>query len=325
MYQKALENYLLVSTFEKLKNTNDNKVISKLKKKKYLKNNVSNQELGYYTYLDALIGISNEANEEKRKEIIDKILDTNDFYFIKEMKQNPPLADYIMTFLNYLYFELYFGTEKATIPKKIKSFIRNEKMDEIIKFRDTVVKTLGEESPISYKVNRIVTIISEFDYKSYENFNSQLDKIANYIDRILKNLINFEAIPFNFIFKNVYIPYNALVYRVSGNKESKEAEHFNFLTHKVQFAINSYKSLYNFLYEIKIDETDFSYLKNLCLKCSANYRVNNLADLSLLISRVVIEVSDDKLNSEDKQILYLFYKDIELLVCEYQYLIEYIG
>ncbi|WP_068267472.1 hypothetical protein [Caviibacter abscessus] len=324
MYQKILNQYLLISTFHRLKNTNDNNIIDLLLKKEYLKERLNNTNLGYYSYFDALISIQNEANENKRNEIIDKILDTTDFYFIKEIKKNPPLEDYIMTFLNYLYFELYYGTEKTLMPKKIKTFIRNTKLNEILKFKETIIKALGENTPISYKVNKIYEIIENFDYKSHENFTTQLDKISNYIDRILKNLISMEAIPFRFIFKHVYIPYEALIYRVSGNKESKDAENFNFLTNKVELSLNSYKSLYSFLYEIKINETNFSYLKNLNLKYSNSYIINNLADLSILMSHVLIEVSSNKLTPEDKQILYLFYKDIELLVCEYQYLIEYL-
>lgn len=324
MCQKILNQYLLISTFYRLKEANNNDIINQLLHKKYLKERINNTDLGYYSYFDALIAIQNEANENKKKDIINRILDTTDFYFIKEIKNNPPLEDYIMTFLNYLYFELYYGTEKATIPKKIKTFIRSTKLNEIAEFRNTILKALGDKAPISYKINRIYEIIENFDYKSHENFTAQLDKISNYIDRILKNLIAMEVTPFRFIFKHIYIPYEALIYRVSGNKNSKEAENFNFLTNKVKLSLSSYKSLYNFLYEIKINETDFSYLKSLNLKCN-NCIINNLADLSILISQVVIEVSSNNLTAEDKQILYLFYKDIELLVCEYQFLIEYLG
>ena len=39
---------------------------------------------------------------------------------------------------------------------------------------------------------------------------------------------------------------------------------------------------------------------------------------------VVINASDAKLTNEEKQVIYLFYKDVELLIWEYIALIEYL-
>lgn len=324
MNEKTLNQYLLVSTFENLKNNYDEKILKKLLKKKYLKLKISNDNINFYTYSDALIAAFNEASENNRLNLINNVLETTEEYLIREMKKNPPFPDYVMVFLNYLYFDLYFGTEKATMPKKIKFFIRNEKMVEIDSFRNTVINYLGEDSSISYKVNRIAEIIREFDYKSVENFREQLKKIENYIDRIFKNFINLEAYPINFIFKHIYLPYKALVYRVSGNKESKEAENFNFLTNKVYLALTSYPTLYKLLENIKVETTDFSYLKTVNSSLS-EYKVENLAQLSKLICQVVIDASYDKLEVEDKQLLYLFYEDVESLIIEYQLLIDYLN
>lgn len=327
MDKKSLDQYLLVSTFDKLLMTEDFSFLDKLTKKDYLKQPITSpsNSLPYYTYLDAIIGIKNEANTKKQIDLINHILQTSEYDLIKEHKSSVSLEEYIMTFLNYLYFEIYFGTEKATNPKKIKSFLKNEKLLEIQQFQSNITSKLGLDNPISYKINRIVEIINEFDYNSIENFIAQLDKIVEYIDRILKNLLSLDAIPYVFILKHLYLPYKALVYRVNGDKTSKEAEYFNFLTNKANLSLSSYKTLYAFLEEIKIPETDFSYLKVVTNSCCADFKVNNLAKLSELISHIVIDAANDKLQVDDKQILYLLYKDIELLTLEYLILIEFLN
>ena len=325
METKFLNQYLIISTFKKLKESDTNmELLNSMIKKDYLKEKINSSNLNFYSYSDAMIGVLNEANKDKKQTLIDEILSTTDEYIINDIRKNPPLAEYIMIFLNYLYFDIYFGTEKITNPKKIKSFLRNEKMIEIIHFKNTINKSLGADSGITYKVNRITEIIQNFNYKSVDEFRKQVDKIVEYIDRILKNLISLEVIPITFIFKHIYLPYQALVYRVNGNKESREAENFNFLAHKTLLSLNSYNILYEFLSNFKIEESDFNYLKKLNITICDNCKVNNLADLALLMCKVVIEVSDDKLNEEEKQILYLFYKDIELLVWEYNNLIDYL-
>lgn len=324
MDTKFLNQHLIISTLNKLKHYENTNILSHVLQKNYLKEKLNSNNFNFETYSDALVAILNEANKDKKEKLIENILSTTDAYVINEIKKNPPFAEYIMVFLNYLYFDLYFGTERATNPKKIKSFMRNEKSIEISNFRNTILNNLGVDSPIYYKINRISEIVNELNYKSVEEFRSQLDKIVEYIDRIFKNLVNLDAVPITFVFKNIYLPYQGLVYRVNGNKESKEAEQFNFLAHKTLLSIISYKHLYYFLENFKIDETDFSYLEQIDHSIVKNHKVSNLAELSILMCKVLIELSDDNLSPEQKQILYLFYQDIELLTWEYNALIEYL-
>ena len=263
----------------------------------------------------------NKANIDEKQDLINKILSTTDEYIIKDIKSNPPFAEYVMVFFNYLYFDLYFGTEKLTNPKKIKSFIRNEKLLEFKDFKNKVIHSLGMNSPISQKIVEIYDITSNLNYKSVIEFTDQVDKIVNNINFVFKTFIDLRVVPYLFIFKTIYLPYKGLIYRITGDKESKEAQNFNFLTIKTLLSLNSYNHLYELLETIKIEETTFDYLKQLGL---TDIKVSNLAELVTLMCHVIINESDAKLSNEEKQILYLFYKDVEILIWEYIALIEYL-
>lgn len=321
MELKLLNQYLLVSTFEKLRHIENFENFNVQVKKNYLTTPITDTSLGFYTYSDALISVINEASNEKKQLLIDKILATTDEYIIKGIKSNPPFAEYVMVFFNYLYFDLYFGTEKLTNPKKIKSFIRNEKLLEFKDFKTKVIHSLGEDSPISKKIIEIYDITTNLNYKSIEEFTNQVDEIVKKINIIFKTFIDLRVVPYLFIFKNIYFPYKGLIYRTNGDKTSKEAQNFNFLARKTMLSLNSYSNLYEILKNIKIKETTFDYLKTLGIN---NIKVENLAELAILMCDVVIAESDTKLSNEEKQILYLFYNDIEMLIFEYIALIEYL-
>lgn len=321
MELKLLNQYLLVSTFAKVRNVESLENFNVLIKKAYLNTPISDTTLGFYTYSDALVSVMNKANIDEKQDLINKILSTTDEYIIKDIKSNPPFAEYVMVFFNYLYFDLYFGTEKLTNPKKIKSFIRNEKLLEFKDFKNKVIHSLGMNSPISQKIVEIYDITSNLNYKSVIEFTDQVDKIVNNINFVFKTFIDLRVVPYLFIFKTIYLPYKGLIYRITGDKESKEAQNFNFLAIKTLLSLNSYNHLYELLETIKIEETTFDYLKQLGL---TDIKVSNLAELVTLMCHVIINESDAKLSNEEKQILYLFYKDVEILIWEYIALIEYL-
>lgn len=319
MELNLLNQYLLVSTFEKLRHCKHFENFDVQVKKAYLNQKIKDDSLGFYSYSDAFIAVINEANDKKKRELIEKILATTDEYILKDMKTHPSIAEYIMIFFNYLYFDLYFGTEKLTNPKKIKSFIRNEKTQEFKDFKTNIIRSLGEDSDVSIKINKIYDIVTNLNYKDIIEFKNQVDEISHKINCLFGLLMDLDAIPFLFIFKCVYLPYKALIYRTTGDKESKESQDFNFLSQKTKLSLTTYSNLYNTLKNIKIKETDFSYLH---LNCKTT--IDNIADLSLLMCDVVINASDAKLTNEEKQVIYLFYKDVELLIWEYIALIEYL-
>lgn len=321
MELKLLNQYLLVSTFEKLRHLENFENFNTQIKKAYLNVPFKDNSIGFYKYSDALVSVINEANYEKKQLLIDKILESTDEYIIKGIKDNPPFAEYIMVFFNYLYFDLYFGTEMLTNPKKIKSFIKNEKLLEFKDFKNKVINSLGNDSPVSKQIIAIFDIVSNLNYKSVEEFTKQVNSVVSHINTLFELFLNLRAVPYLFIFKTIYLPYTGLIYRTTGNKESKEAQNFNFLARKTMLSLNSYNALYDLLSEIKINETTFDYLKPLGI---TDTTVSNLAELAELLCKVVINEADAKLSNSEKQILYLFYKDVEILIWEYIALIEYL-